>query len=114
MTKQLISSDEAVDAKCQHERPCSDCPWARTSLNGWLGGATDDQWLRTAHSDQKVPCHTLRGVQCAGLAIYRANVAKTPRDPSVLVLPKDHSAVFSTPMEFVEHHSKLPQPKPKK
>lgn len=108
MRRQLITSDQAVDAKCQHRTPCSDCPWSRQALNGWLGGATIDQWVRTAHSDANVPCHALRGAQCAGIAIYRANVLKTPRDPAVLRLPKDPVKVFATPFEFIEHHGKLP------
>lgn len=102
--RKLISSAEAVQAKCQHKTPCSDCPWAREALNGWLGGADVDTWIRAAHSDQQVECHTLNGAQCAGLAIYRANVCKTPRDPEVLRLPKDEVKVFATPMEFMEHH----------
>ncbi len=39
MGKKFISSEDAVQAKCQHTTPCSDCPWRRDSLNGWLGGA---------------------------------------------------------------------------
>ena len=109
--KQLISSREAVQAKAQHKKPCSDCPWSRQALNGWLGGTSADEWVRTAHSDAHVACHTLKGAQCAGIAVYRANVVKTPRDPSVLRLPADHTAVFSSPMEFTAHHSTLPTPR---
>lgn len=105
--RQLISSAEAVDAKAQHTRPCSDCPWARTALNGWLGGATIDEWIATAHSDAPVDCHTLRGAQCAGIAIYRRNVCKRA-DPPNLLLEADREAVFATPAEFREHHSRLP------
>lgn len=102
--RQLISSDEAVEATCQHVRPCSDCPWSRKSLNGWLGGATPDDWVRAAHSDTKIDCHTMKGAQCAGLAIYRRNVCKSV-DAPLLKLEADKEAVFSTPMEFREHHS---------
>jgi len=42
-------------------RPCNDCPWRRKSCAGWLGPF---------------------GIkQCAGAAVYRANVCKSPRDP---------------------------------
>lgn len=110
--RQLISSDEAVKAKCQHKAPCSDCPWSRQSLNGWLGGASIDAWLHRAHGDDVVDCHTLRGAQCAGIAIYRRNVCKRSH-PINLVLPKDEVAVFSTPMEFRAHHEQLPKPRSK-
>lgn len=103
--RQLISSEDAVDAKCQHETPCSDCPWARTALKGWLGGATPEAWVREAHGEHPVPCHTINGAQCAGIAIYRRNVCKTPRDPEALRLPADREKVFATPMEFTAHHS---------
>lgn len=107
MRNQLISSDEAVDGVVQHTRPCSDCPMTRGSLNGWLGGATPEEYARLAHSDHVVDCHTIRGMQCPGIAIYRANVVKRC-DPPNLVLPKDKEAVFATPMEFIAHHSSAP------
>ena len=103
--KQLISSDQAVHAKRQHKTPCSDCPWARTALNGWLGGAAVEDWLREAHGERQVPCHTLNGAQCAGIAIYRRNVCKSPRNPDALCLPADREKVFSSPMEFTAHHT---------
>lgn len=107
MSRQLISSDEAVDAKHQHTRACSDCPWSRKALNGWLGGVPAESWIRAAHSDTVVDCHVLRGQQCAGIAIYRTNVCKSSQPP-MLKLPKDSVTVFSSPMEFLDHHSRLP------
>lgn len=101
--RQLISSEEAVRTKCQHKTPCSDCPWARTAINGWLGGLSVDEWLQRAHSDETVECHALIGAQCAGLAIYRANVAKSARNPQVLKLPRDTDKVFGYG-EFRTHH----------
>lgn len=102
--RQLIASDEAVPAKGQHTHPCSDCPWARTALPGWTGGLPTRQWLAAAHGDERIDCHTLRGAQCAGSAIYRANVCKISRDPKVLRLPADRVTVFSNPAEFEAHH----------
>lgn len=104
MTRRCISSEEAVQAKGQHTRPCSDCPWARTALNGWLGGASVDDWLHTAHNDHKVDCHILKGAQCAGLAIYRRNVVKGVQPP-LLKLERDTEKVFATPREFRDHHT---------
>lgn len=109
MEQRLISSDEAVNGKVQHTAPCSDCPMARTALNGWLGGATPEQYRQLAHSDTVVDCHAIRNTQCAGMAIYRANVCKRA-DPPNLRLPRDDAKVFSTPMEFIEYHKSKPQP----
>jgi len=105
--RQLITSDEAVEAKCQHTTPCSDCPWSRKALNGWLGGASIDDWIFTAHGDHEMPCHTINGAHCAGAAIYRANVAKSPRFDQFR-LPRDTDSVFATPMQFRDHHGSLP------
>jgi hypothetical protein len=102
--KKCISSDEAVPAKSQHTRPCSDCPWARTALHGWLGGNTSEEWIMFAHGEVHVECHALTGVQCAGIAIYRRNVGKLPRDMALLRLPADRETVFASPQEFREHH----------
>lgn len=108
MKRRLISSDEAVVGKVQHKKPCSDCPWARTALNGWLGGGSIDDWLFTAHSDHVVDCHTIKNTQCAGLAIYRKNVCKRVEPPN-LVLDRDEALVFGTPMEFRAHHEAMPK-----
>ena len=102
--RQLISSDESLPTDTQPIHPCADCPWSRNALPGWLGGPTVDGWLAFAHSDDVILCHTLIGPQCAGVAIYRANVAKLPRDPDVLRLPADRERVFASPNEFRNHH----------
>jgi hypothetical protein len=101
----MITDEEAVQAECQHTVPCGDCPWTRTAINGWLGNGTIDEWIALAHSDHIEGCHTLKGAQCAGLSVYRANVCKSARDPEVLKLPADRGRVFSTPMEFRDHHT---------
>lgn len=112
MKRQLISSAEAKPAKGQHDKPCSDCPLSRTSLAGWLGGDEPMEWVSMLHSETRIECHTLKGAQCAGAAVYRANVAKSPRDPSILVLPRDTRNVFATPDEFLKHHKGGPEKMP--
>ncbi len=104
--KQLISSDEAEQADGQHVDPCSDCPFSREALPGWLGTMTVDEWIKAAHGEAHVECHTLIGAQCAGCAIYRRNVCKRMRNPESLDLPADREKVFATPAEFREHHQK--------
>lgn len=73
-------------------------------MPGWLGGLTAEQWVWKAQSEERIPCHTLIGPQCAGAAIYRSNTCKSPRDKSLLVLPADRERVFSHAMEFVAYH----------
>lgn len=77
----------------------------------WLGDLTAEEWLAHAHGESLLNCHTLKGPQCAGAAIYRRNVAKLPRPPA-LILPADREAVFSSRAEFTAHHSKTPTPTP--
>ena len=107
MSKKLIASGEAAPATKQLTKACSDCPLRRDALNGWLGGSTPEKYARLCHSDAVVECHVHAGSRCAGLAIYRNNVSKW--QPFEHRLPKDHETIFSTPMEFIEHHSKAPE-----
>lgn len=113
---QLITSDEAVENKgIQHEKPCSDCPWARTALNGWLGPYTLDEWLAIAHfGNLRVDCHTIKATECAGFAIYQANNAILPRDRTLLALEPDEKLVFSNADEFRAHHKAPPTFKKRK
>ncbi len=107
--RRLISSHEAQTTPKQITRPCSDCPLSRSSLSGWLGGGTPEEWGDALHSDSRMDCHTLvvedgSPIQCAGAAIYRRNVCKASRDKDVLILPADRETVFSNRAEFLAHH----------
>lgn len=102
----MTSKDKAKPCKRQHKTPCHDCPFARAALAGWLGGDTPDEYVQLAHSDARIDCHTKIGPQCAGAAIYRANVIKSPRDKTVLILEQNKTLVFATPLEFLEHHKR--------
>lgn len=93
-------------SKKQHTTPCGDCPWRRKSIPGWTGSVPPNQWILDAHGETRIDCHTLLGQQCAGAAMYRANVAKKPRDRALLILPRNKELVFSNPFEFKEHHEK--------
>jgi hypothetical protein len=102
--RQFISVEQAVPSEVQHTKPCDDCPFGRVALRGWLADETPEGWIQMAHGETQINCHTLIGPQCAGAAIYRANVCKTPRNPSLLRLKPDTKRVFATPLEFLEHH----------
>ncbi len=112
MSERFKTSSQAVVCSKQHNKPCGDCPWTNKSLPGWLGSDTVEDWLSIAHSDVISECHTRKRTktkfwQCAGLATYRANVAKGSRD-GMLKLPKDKEAAFASPLEFVRHHKQDP------
>lgn len=89
----------------QHLKPCLDCPWSRKSLAGWLGGLTADQWIEIAKGDGGEDCHLLTNQRCAGLAIFRRNICKSPRFDTFR-LPADCEQVFANEQEFKAHHEK--------
>lgn len=101
---QLLSHHDAKPRKKQHTSPCSDCPFARKSLKGWLGRLTPEQWIQAVHGEALIDCHTVSNQQCAGAAIYRANVCKVPRSDEQLRLPSNKILVFSSIAEFLYHH----------
>ena len=100
----LVTSDEAHPTEGQPSVGCSDCPWRRDAVAGWLGPLTANRWLEAAHGEERIMCHVLKGPQCAGAAIYRANVCKRPRDQSFLRLPADRTRVFAARNEFQGYH----------
>jgi len=106
MRGQLKTYHDAKPAKRQHTSPCSDCPFARTALRGWLGNMSPAQWIQIAHGDGIIECHTVSNQQCAGAAIYRANVCKDPRNREALRLPANKTRVFGQITEFLQHHAK--------
>lgn len=106
MPRKLISADEAVPCSTQPTLPCSDCPFARNALAGWLGNLSIEDWIQAVHGEALIDCHTLIGPQCAGAAIYRANVCKLPHDSRILRLRPSRELVFASPMEFRKHHAK--------
>lgn len=101
---QLAVASEARKTKRQHKTPCADCPWARKSLAGWIGAPSVMDWLIAVHSDAVIECHTT-DKQCAGAAIFRANVVKSCRTEEPLRLPEDRVLVFGSDREFQDHHN---------
>lgn len=109
----------------QHETPCAQCPWLKTSPGGWLGASTPVEFLQTSESEHRMPCHVhvdydaqdwdvqaQVAPQCAGRAIHFANRCKKPHNPSLLELQADRERVFSNPQDFIDHHT-LGEDKPK-
>lgn len=111
MQRRMVTCDEARPTKEQHTKPCADCPFGRNSIPGWLGSYDALTWIRLVMDETLVDCHCTTNQQCAGTAIFRANVAKTCRHPMFLRLPKDSKLVFSNPQEFIKHHGTKIKPK---
>lgn len=65
---------------------------------------TAEEWIEAVHGEALVDCHTVSNQQCAGSAIYRANVCKSPRRSDVLRLPANTNTVFASMAEFRAHH----------
>jgi hypothetical protein len=104
MKGQLKTYHDARPAKKQHTKPCLDCPFRRSSLRGYVPSVKN--WIKGVHGEAKFDCHVVSNQQCAGAAIYRANVCKVPRRTDILQLPEDHVLVFSSLIEFVAHHKR--------
>jgi hypothetical protein len=104
LKRRFVSEDEAVVTKTQHKKPCADCPFARTAIPGWLGANTIQEWVDMIHGEAFIHCHCTKNQQCAGAAIFRANLLKVPRHPIQLRLPEDTKLCFGTTEEFVTHH----------
>lgn len=109
MKGQLKTHDQAVETPKQHNKPCADCPFARTAVRGWIPD-TPEGWLRYAHGEGRIECHTTKqphtgdAWQCAGGAIFRSNVCKLVRDKTLLRLPRNKIIVFTNDQEFIDHH----------
>jgi hypothetical protein len=106
--------------------PCPGCAFRRDITPGALGGGTPEQFIGQAHGPFQIPCHAHYGErsysevhaeceeipQCAGAAIYRANVGVAEALPAQLhKLPADKENVFATPAEFIAHHHQVPDVK---
>lgn len=95
--------------------PCNDCPWRRNATPGWLGPYTAHEWADAAHREGAVACHQTipegggwgpKTVQCKGMAIFRANVFKQPRNRTIETGPRDVDRVFTDEREFIIYHTK--------
>lgn len=105
-------------------RPCNECAFRRSSpadfqVPGTLGGSPPTVYIGQTQGNFMIPCHKLCDFkdpnwrdkafetgQCAGAAVYRANLGLTPPEP-INTLPADHEAVFSSHAEFLAHHTGL-------
>lgn len=103
---------------CQHKTPCAGCPFRKSIAPGKLGGSGPTTYVGQTVGPFWLPCHMSQNYkgkqsqfaevsQCAGAAIYRANIGVAERMPSALLsLPQDPDLVFASQEEFLAHHGK--------
>ena len=65
---------------------------------------TVEEWIQAVRGDGIIECHTT-DKQCAGSAIFRANICKVPRSDAPLRLPRNAVTVFANLLEFRAHHA---------
>lgn len=108
----------------KHTQPCSDCPWRKDSIKGWLGGFPIDWFVERIYADVPLNCHNTLGnidgmsqeeIQrtkplCAGALIQYRNMVKLPRDPELaaaVTSVEQSDKVFAHPHLFKQHHGEF-------
>lgn len=93
-------------------RLCKDCPFAKHTPAGALGGGPLEMYVGQIIGPFWLPCHNSPGYvqkkinledqQCAGAAIFRANLGVDALMPDALLhLPAGDLSVFPGLLEFV-------------
>lgn len=115
-----IIKDSIPEGSKSMKKPCKDCPFSRTVKPGALGGSPAATFVGQGHGPFYLPCHktcdfddpnwkdNVTGPkQCAGAAMYRANIERAELMPnSLLKLPKS-DLVFGSPEELFAHHQQV-------
>lgn len=104
----------------QHKSPCSACPFHRGVQPDALGGSSPEKYVGQVTGPFWLPCHMHSNfadpnwktdtskAQCAGAAIFRANVGVIDKMPDALLhLPPDPNKVFASYTEFYAHHKQI-------
>jgi len=102
------------------KQPCSDCPFRRKAMPGWLGAGSPESFVDCMNRDEPLPCHQTidyddpdwlakwsaqeNGSMCAGALVFMANKLQRPKAPGFPTLPPDKTNVFANTIEFVRHH----------
>lgn len=96
-------------------KPCAECPFSKATAPGMTGGSDPGVYIGQGMGPFFLPCHmdpkyyedrnSLELTQCAGAAIYRANIGVSDIMPDTLLsLPPDKDLVFADPAELLSHH----------
>jgi hypothetical protein len=103
--------------KNKKTKPCKECPFARnnTLTGSKPGGADPTVYIGQSMGPFWLPCHMEKEYegkktspdkvnQCAGAAIYRANVNAPKMPDEMLALHEDKETVFGSHAEFYAHY----------
>jgi hypothetical protein len=113
----IIQQQQTNHMSCnQREKSCGSCPFSKTSKPGGLGGSPIQVYLGQIIGPFFLPCHAqkeykgndtgIQSEQCAGAAVFRANLGIADRMPDMLLHLEAGSDpnVFETMPEFIKHH----------
>lgn len=100
--------------------PCKECAFSRAVEPGCLGGSEPEVYIGQSFAPFAIPCHCHcdfsdpdwkskagpgETPQCAGVAIFRANIgAKGVLPKALTYLDVNNDLVFSDPVQFLAHH----------
>lgn len=102
-------------------KPCAQCPFSRRTEPGLTGGTCPTVYVGQSIGPFWLPCHMdpkykanrldTDALQCAGAAIFRANIGVTELLPEQLLrLEADTQRVFANFEELIAHHMRIPLP----
>lgn len=97
--------------------PCPECPFSSDCNPGDTGGSDPTRFIGQAVGPFFLPCHMDPGyekdrynlglLQCAGAAMFRANIGVASlMPPQIHALPASEKA-FGSPVELLAHHLKI-------
>lgn len=103
----------------QHIKACKSCPFSRQCEPGELGGSPVETYIGQSMGPFFLPCHACAGYkgneqtlddglpQCAGAAIFRANIGRDEVMPGALLklFAGSDVNVFASMQEFIKHHA---------
>ena len=86
------------------KKPCSNCPFKKDTLKGWLG----EQRITEILNQDSFVCHKKTHLQCAGHMLIKDNENIFVRTANQLNMKLELSGkelVFETKEECIQHHS---------
>ncbi|AMO44239.1 hypothetical protein DSS3P8_181 [Roseobacter phage DSS3P8] len=103
----------------QHKEPCPECPWRKTSAEGWLGGHPTSYYSDAVACGEIPACHCKdhgsndpRTAFCAGATATMANMCMLPhKQPGAAEAVREvgkRADVFAHAALFHQHHEGEP------
>lgn len=95
---------------------CKDCPFKKTSLNGWLGGLSAKETSELVLGEANFACHLTRHKKaeemsrCKGSQIFLLNNCKMPKfnedliDAVAKTRAENHNRGEYLGFDFIKHH----------